>query len=224
MFNDVANQNRSQTVDDIFAETDKVSAGQPAPSNAEIDTKRVGLGSEAGEGPAAAGKKGSWFKIAIIAIVVVIVALVGYLVYSRFFQASPNTPTPEDANIQTNSNLTPEIPAPVVQAPVETPVVNPIVEETTTAIPVVATTSVVITTPIDSDNDGLTDDEEATYRTSANLPDSDSDDLTDYEEVKIYNTEPLNPDTDGDGYKDGQEVKGGYNPKGAGRLPGYQVK
>ena len=38
------------------------------------------------------------------------------------------------------------------------------------------------------------------------------------EEVKIYNTDPLNPDTDGDTYLDGEEVKGGYNPNGSGKL------
>lgn len=47
--------------------------------------------------------------------------------------------------------------------------------------------------------------------------DSDKDGLTDDQE-KIYGTNPLNPDTDGDGYSDGAEVKGGYNPNGPGKL------
>jgi hypothetical protein len=47
--------------------------------------------------------------------------------------------------------------------------------------------------------------------------DSDSDGLDD-EEEKIYGTDPKNPDTDGDGYQDGQEVKSGYNPLGPGKL------
>jgi hypothetical protein len=41
----------------------------------------------------------------------------------------------------------------------------------------------------DSDNDGLTNDQE-----------------------RVYKTDPLNPDTDGDGYKDGAEVATGYDP------------
>jgi len=41
--------------------------------------------------------------------------------------------------------------------------------------------------------------------------DSDNDGLGDNEEV-LYNTDPKNPDTDGDGYSDGVEVKSGYNP------------
>lgn len=48
---------------------------------------------------------------------------------------------------------------------------------------------------VDTDDDGLTDAEEATYM-----------------------SDPENPDTDGDGYQDGQEVAAGYNPIGPGRL------
>ncbi|MBS4033286.1 MAG: hypothetical protein KGZ85_02370 [Ignavibacterium sp.] len=65
---------------------------------------------------------------------------------------------------------------------------------------------------IDTDGDGLTDEEELTLGTSINNTDTDSDGLFDFEEVKIYGTDPLNPDTDGDGYLDGEEVKAGYNP------------
>ncbi len=48
---------------------------------------------------------------------------------------------------------------------------------------------------IDTDNDGLFDDEEAEYGTDIN-----------------------NSDSDGDGYLDGDEVDAGYNPMGEGRL------
>lgn len=47
--------------------------------------------------------------------------------------------------------------------------------------------------------------------------DTDKDGLTDAEEAR-YKTDPLVSDTDGDGYSDGAEVKGGYNPSGAGKL------
>ena len=43
--------------------------------------------------------------------------------------------------------------------------------------------------PLDSDNDGLTDEQE-----------------------KIYYTDPQNPDTDGDSFTDGTEVLSGYSP------------
>lgn len=78
----------------------------------------------------------------------------------------------------------------------------------------VASTSAVI----DSDHDGLTDEEEQALGTDPNKADTDNDGLTDYQEVKIYKTNPLKADTDGDGYKDGDEVSQGYNPNGTGKL------
>jgi len=71
-----------------------------------------------------------------------------------------------------------------------------------------------ITPPsFDTDSDGLTDDEEKNLGTNLNNPDTDNDGLFDFEEVKVYQTNPIDPDTDKDGYKDGEEVKAGYNPK-----------
>ncbi len=74
------------------------------------------------------------------------------------------------------------------------------------------------TATLDSDNDGLTDEEEWRLGTMVNNVDSDNDGLFDREEVRVYKTDPLNPDTDGDGFTDGDEVKAGYNPLGEGRL------
>lgn len=76
--------------------------------------------------------------------------------------------------------------------------------------------------PKDSDEDGLTDEEEEQLGTVSGSVDSDNDNLFDREEVKVYKTDPLNPDTDGDGHKDGDEVKAGYDPKGPGKL--YDIK
>lgn len=59
---------------------------------------------------------------------------------------------------------------------------------------------------VDSDGDGLTDDEERELGTDPNNPDTDGDGLTDAEEVHVYNTNPLKKDTDGDGLSDGDEV------------------
>ena len=84
-------------------------------------------------------------------------------------------------------------------------------EETTATAPEAAAT-------VDSDHDGLTDEEEASWGTDPNNPDTDGDGLTDGEEVKVYGTDPLKADTDGDGYSDGQEIQAGYNPLGAGPL------
>lgn len=47
--------------------------------------------------------------------------------------------------------------------------------------------------------------------------DSDGDGLTDKQEA-FYKTDPLNEDSDGDGYSDGSEVANNYNPLGEGAL------
>ncbi len=71
---------------------------------------------------------------------------------------------------------------------------------------------------IDSDGDGLSDDQESAFGTDPLKLDSDQDGLTDQEEVIMYKTDPLNPDTDNDTYLDGEEVMNGFNPLGSGRL------
>ncbi|MCK4592551.1 hypothetical protein KAT63_03905 [Candidatus Parcubacteria bacterium] len=71
---------------------------------------------------------------------------------------------------------------------------------------------------IDTDGDGLKDEEEKVLGTDINKFDTDSDGLNDFEEVKKWGTNPLIPDTDGDGYLDGEEVNAGYDPSGSGRL------
>lgn len=47
--------------------------------------------------------------------------------------------------------------------------------------------------------------------------DTDGDGLTDAEEA-LYKTDPNNPDSDGDGFSDGEEVKNGFSPLGPGKL------
>ena len=57
----------------------------------------------------------------------------------------------------------------------------------------------------DSDNDGLTDEEEQNLGTNPLDADTDGDGLSDAEEVNL-GINPLDPDTDGDGLSDGEEV------------------
>lgn len=59
---------------------------------------------------------------------------------------------------------------------------------------------------IDTDGDGLTDEQEARLGTNPRDPDTDKDGLTDWEEVMVYKTDPLNPDSDFDMLSDGDEV------------------
>lgn len=64
----------------------------------------------------------------------------------------------------------------------------------------------------DRDGDGLSDEQEALYKTDPNNPDTDGDGLTDGEEVYDYYTNPLLADTDDGGINDGVEVKNGADP------------
>ncbi|MFC1612814.1 hypothetical protein ACFL23_00605 [Patescibacteria group bacterium] len=71
---------------------------------------------------------------------------------------------------------------------------------------------------IDTDGDGLSDNDEMNLGTSVFQIDTDEDGLSDREEIEVYKTDPLNSDTDGDMYLDGNEIEKGYNPKGEGLL------
>ncbi len=71
---------------------------------------------------------------------------------------------------------------------------------------------------IDSDKDGLSNQEEAQADTNPLKADTDNDGLSDRDEVKIWKTDPLNPDTDDDRIKDGDEIKKKLNPNGKGTL------
>ncbi len=65
---------------------------------------------------------------------------------------------------------------------------------------------------LDSDGDGLSDEEEARLGTDPNNPDTDGDGLLDGEEVYEYETDPTKADTDGGGIPDGVEVRNGADP------------
>lgn len=74
----------------------------------------------------------------------------------------------------------------------------------------------------DTDQDGLTDAEEAALGANPRLADSDGDGLSDWEEVRVWNTNPLAADSDNDAYPDGEEVQNGYNPNGPGKLLDFE--
>ncbi len=72
----------------------------------------------------------------------------------------------------------------------------------------------------DTDADGLTDGEEVLkYVTDPLDADSDDDILSDGKEVNVYGTNPLNPDTSGDGMKDGTAVSLGLDPLAINQTP-----
>jgi hypothetical protein len=147
------------------------------------------------EEPRAGGKRKT-FYVVIVVFLLLLLGVGGWLTWDRFFKAVPKT-----------------TPSPEVTTPAEVPANTPASSPTPEVSPTQPSPP-----SIDSDLDGLTDEEEATLGTDPNKIDTDEDDLTDGEEVKVYGTDPLNPDTDGDGYLDGTEVKAGYDPKGPGKL------
>ena len=58
----------------------------------------------------------------------------------------------------------------------------------------------------DTDGDGLSDADEATYGTDINDTDSDDDGISDGDEVHTWTTDPADADTDDDGLDDGAEL------------------
>jgi len=72
--------------------------------------------------------------------------------------------------------------------------------------------------PLDSDADGLTNDQELEIGTDPNSADSDGDGLPDGIEVEL-GTNPLEQDTDNDGYTDGEEHSDGTSPTDDDDMP-----
>lgn len=73
----------------------------------------------------------------------------------------------------------------------------------------------------DSDEDGLTDEEEEALGTDPENADTDGDGLSDYAEVNGV-TDPLDADSDGDGHSDGEELNAETDPNVCWSVPsGY---
>lgn len=237
MFNDLNSpQNNHQQIDDIFAETDKQN-GAPA-NGSGIETHRVGLTTDNNTTPLTPtdepkAAKPLWLKIVPLVIIASIIILSGYLVYSKYFSSnstavvektpvkttsSENSAANTNANINANGTVVPSSAVSTTTDSNSTYVSEIPGLASTTSSGTVASSTVVST--LDSDSDGLTDEEEKIYGTNPLAIDTDNDGLSDYEEVKIYHTNPLLSDTDGDGHPDGVEVKNGYNPNGPGKMPG----
>ena len=157
------------------------------------------------------------YKKVLIAVILVLVIggvaiAAGWYGYQTFFPSATSQPAASQLNLNqpssvTNTNLTNQEPA---DQNIGEQVGQPAID-TNQPPP-----------PLDTDRDGLTDEEEALYGTNLNAVDSDNDGLTERDEAKVFKTDPNNPDTDGDTYPDGTEVRSGFDPKGSGRL--LQIK
>jgi len=175
--------------------------------------------------PIGAEKKssgGGWRALLIIVIILIIIGL-GLFILGRFMGVAVLSPASWESKFPFLGSLLPnqpgqtivinnETPAPANVAPQPTTPSTPVTPVApaatsssaapTTTLPVVASSSAPAVAPtpspaaiIDSDNDGLSDQEEA-----------------------VLGTNPLKADTDGDGYGDFTEVDNLFNPLGAGAL------
>lgn len=140
------------------------------------------------------------FVVAIVLIAGVIGGL--YWVYSSFIKGRTSS-TPSE----------PQAPTTVVDTPVPDTST-----ETETQPDITQDDQILFGEVLDTDGDGLSDEQERSMGTDPNNWDSDSDELSDYNEVEVWKTNPLLADTDGDGYLDGSEVNNGYSPTGPGRI------
>jgi hypothetical protein len=166
-------------------------------------------------------------KLGIWLLSVGLLAVLGYggwYAYTTYlapaFQAQ-NTPNPatgnNNVNQQTNTNQPAATNEPTTSQPVTA---TPVIDQDQDGLPDVEE-SFLATSPTDpdTDKDGLTDYEEVKiYNSDPLLPDTDNDGLNDREEVMTWKTNPRLPDTDSDGYQDGEEIRNGYNPLGPGKL------
>ena len=228
-----------------FSGTSPIQSQNQAPASSQVFP---GAGKEAylnvEDNMPAAGERGTKFlKIALILVVVAaIVSVAGYFVYTQLIEPEKKTNTPNNTPIvidnnnpediqnmeeiinQQENNLTTTSDDLLNEVPTTTDVVelvdplNPVNPE----MEPISNEPISIEDPleatVDTDGDGLNDQEETLAGTDINSVDTDGDGLSDYEEVKTYLTNPLSADTDGDTYPDGSEVEKGYNPNGEGKL------
>lgn len=203
--------------EDIFADTEKAApraeVGMPIPGKPAIFQSKAPISpenlSQAEDKEGLDIKKHVIFSLVVLSAVVVFAG--GWYGFNKFFK---NADTPASFLLDESDKQAEDIK--IIE---ETGADEDIIKDNGLTRP-----ETVISTPqpTDTDQDGLTDKEEIAIGTDINNVDSDSDGLFDREEIEVYKTDPLNSDTDADGYLDGEEVKGGYNPKGEGRL--FEIK
>lgn len=172
-----------------------------------------------------------YLKVVIIVLIVLALGAAAYFAYLNLFsKGDSEVTTPEP--IVNNAPVTPPvnnfvevIPEEIANVMDEEPALEEASSSSSTLPNTMGTSTEAIENDfqnfVDSDGDGLSDEEEVVLETNPNIIDSDNDGLSDYEEARIYLSNPLNTDTDGDGYPDGEEVRAGYDPNAVGaKLPG----
>jgi len=155
-------------------------------------------------------------KIFLVLVVVAVAGGAGYGGWRIFanYSGADKTVTPQTNN---GPAVTPQVQMPA-GLPDKLPEPAPVSPSTNTASADMNSDKILFGEPIDTDKDGLDDVREGELGTDINKPDTDNDGLSDGDEAIIWKTDPLNPDTDNDSYLDGEEVSHGYNPLGPGKL------
>ena len=228
MFEELQN-NQENKVDDIFTESEKGSSAQDPrminqnPNQNPMMQNPQGASSAFQDFEEEGSRSSKILKtLFVIILILAIIGVAAYFVYSKILLPKTiNAPVIENQNNQNNNEDN--------NFQFEEDLNQVIEEENNTS-----TDDLIINDDnseenilknIDTDEDGLSDfDEINLYNTDPLIADTDGDGLSDFDEIMIFNTDPLNPDTDGDTYLDGQEVLSGYNPLGEGKLDMSLIK
>jgi flagellar basal body-associated protein FliL len=196
-------------------------SSEPEDIFAGVDKGGAGMGRTTSQPPMAPYQRQSRGKRILLVILIVIVILLlvsgGVLAYLNFFQPQIVPPTNLNANLNANVNANANVNLNAnVNVNANANINDNLNANANTNANV--NTNVNATPIIDSDNDGLSDEQEQNLGTNPLSADTDNDGLFDKEEIEVYHTNPLDPDTDKDGFKDGEEIRNGYNPNGPGKL------
>lgn len=183
-------QNTNKEPVDIFQKTDPVVKPEPGAAPVLPPNTPPAAGNPLPTQPVPASRSLVVAAIVVVIVVVVLIAvLVGFWLVRR---GQPVTTTPESTDVETTETPEPEFESSVQELLQDDDPEEPII--------------------VDTDRDGLTDEQENELGTSIIVDDSDGDGLSDGEEVNTWKTDPLVPDTDGDGFLDGAEVSQSYDP------------
>lgn len=157
--------------------------------------------------------KRKYILIGVIIFAIIIVLIGGAIWALNYFNNTNNANTEINTNtavntneaVNTNVNLNANV----------NKNLNAIFNQNTNAANANANMSVNTATNINATNTNANTNANANANANtiinSALLDTDNDGLTD-EQEEIYGTDRINPDTDGDGYLDGEEVENGFNP------------
>jgi hypothetical protein len=172
-------------------------------------SRKAPVSSSASLIPSAAGNNFKTVGLLIIVLGLVVIGAIVYLSYRFIIKPTAGQPNAPVTITATSSEAETKINAPVA-APILTPPAD--LSTATPAILDLAATT--------SSSTEIVMNEESSGRDGSNLPpllDSDNDGLGEEEET-VLGTSPVSADSNGNGYPDLVEVNNNYNPAGTGRL------